>query len=121
MSANEKLRDIYDEIVDLGYLEDRREYDQEELQRSYQLTPIEADDLHWMIQRNFQEFNAVKLEDIPAEEFKEHFMEAQHNNWDGWDEEHIRLNFDRLLDDLKVAHLATREFGRRRILGKEED
>lgn len=99
------VRDLFDQIVQDNLLEDRREYSEGMLARMYSLSSTEAEDLYYLIQREFDPTLKDKLEDIPAEVFKEYFLEAQHGSWDGWDEEHIRLAFDRLLDDLRLYAL----------------
>jgi hypothetical protein len=96
------LRDLFDEIKNSHEFEDRREYQPEDLQRMYGLSLLEAGDLYYLIQREFDPTiqQNPSLDNIPAEVFKEYFLEAQHSNWDGWDDEHDRLTLDRVLDDL---------------------
>ncbi len=76
------IRSILDEDV----LEDRSEYDTDQLMTMYDLTLDETTDLsNWIkgymdLPVNFSKANPTVIQ--------EYFEEADHNDWDGWDERH---------------------------------
>lgn len=107
-----KVQAIFDEIVEAGLLEDRREYGDEDLQEMYSLTGQEAHDLLYLIQREFKtEFSprdGVNFDSLEAETVKEFIQEAVHGNLDGWENEHDRLVIQRFLDDMVVYCVASK-------------
>lgn len=54
MTKRSPTQKLFDQIVRLGLLEDRREYDIDDLQSTYRLTRVEAAELFVRIQREFQ-------------------------------------------------------------------
>lgn len=93
---------VYEDICRRGQLEDRREYDVEQLARMYAFTEIEATDLEQRIQRDF--LRAPQLSDISAEVFKEYVLESQHSNWEGFTDAQ-RIAIEAMLEDLRLyAH-----------------
>jgi hypothetical protein len=98
-----KLHDLVDEMDAAGMLEDRREYSPEDLQKAYRLTGEEAEDLHWLVQQQFelQKPTLPELGNIPAATVKSFLEEAVHSNFDGWDNEHDRVVLERFVADLQ--------------------
>jgi len=96
------VREIFEEIVDLQLLEDRREYSKEMLQQQNDLTTEEAEDLFFLIQREFDPTIAQYggLDEIPALTIKEYLQESIHGGWDGFPERD-QIGFVRLIDDIK--------------------
>lgn len=96
---------LFDEIRDKGQLEDRLEYDAEMLRNSYDLTEQEADDLHYLIQRqadpDMLELPDSKLaEKVDANALLEGINEAVHGGLDGWDNPHDCAVIIRFIDDM---------------------
>jgi hypothetical protein len=93
------LQDLLDVIIDEGNLDDRREYQPEDLAKMYQLTVAESEDLHYLIQRIFDP-SVQRIEDCSSEIVKEAIVESLHSSLDGWDNEHDRTVILRFVDDL---------------------
>lgn len=92
---------LYDEqIVDYNVLEDRREYDVDMLKTMYSLTDDEAQDLYYLIQRNFDQGLTVDVSKEPADRIKEYFVEAEHNDYEGWNG-HDKVVMLKVVDDLR--------------------
>lgn len=94
-----KLHDLLDEMEVNGVLDDRREYDASDLKLMYSLTDEEADDLFYLVQRQFDPDPAPSIDNIPADLIKEAIQEGFHSGWDCWTE-HEWLIISRYTDDL---------------------
>lgn len=114
-SVENKVQTTFDEICQQGLLEDRREYGDEDLQEMYGLSGQQAQDLHYLIQRQFDPVlhpegregrDVDPFKTCDAEKLKEGIEEALHGGLDGWESEHDRLTIERFVDDvLKYAML----------------
>lgn len=88
------VNELYIEMETNDLLEDRREYDQAQLQTSYpHLNPGEVTELYEMIQKNFvnsEELDAAVASIVqhPGMKVKrglvEYVAESQHSNWEGY-------------------------------------
>lgn len=97
--------DVLDEIETQGHLEDRREYETDQLKDMYDLTDQEAEDLHYLIRRQFDptyERPYDHLRKYPKEWVIEYIVESIHSSFDGWDEPHDRVVIERFLDDMML-------------------
>jgi hypothetical protein len=100
------VKDLYDEIEELGYLEDRREYSTEDYAKAYpHLSDQEVDDLKYLIDRNFDpgRVSAYKAEDrYDPRLVVTTITEALHQGLDGWTT-HEQCVIGRFLDDIMLA------------------
>ena len=102
--AKKTVRELFEEIVNLQLLEDRREYSKEQLQEQNALTTEEAEDLFFLIQREFDPTIAqYSLDEIPALTIKEYLQESIHGGWDGFPERD-QIGFVRLIDDIMLYY-----------------
>lgn len=99
------VKAIYDKMDEDELLEDRREYTQDDLKRSYNLTDQEADDLYYLIQRDFdpQRVASYGMEDrFDPKLVVTTITEALHQGLDGWSP-HEQCVIERFLDDIALA------------------
>lgn len=73
-------------IVDQDVLEDRREYTAEDLMNMYVLMPEEAAQLHSWIDEQFRTPPKMATDLARAYIFMQMVDEAEHQNFDGWDD-----------------------------------
>lgn len=99
MNLTPSVLALYNEIVQEDLLEDRREYDVQLLQTSYELGIGEAMELHELIQSNFVVKNETVEEDALFDALKtivahdgmqvkralvEYIAESEQGSWDGY-------------------------------------
>jgi hypothetical protein len=84
--TSRKLSHIVDEMFELNQIEDRREYDQEMLMRMYDLTEQEAEDLHYLVQRVFDQELQTGNDPthIPSWVHKEFYLESSELEFEGF-------------------------------------
>lgn len=95
-----KLHDIIDEMQESGVYEDRSEYAREDLQKGYDLTAQEADDLYRLIQADFDPDLQDGIGKYDPALIVEAIVEAEHGGFDGWATEHDRITCELFVKDL---------------------
>lgn len=84
-----KVYTIWNELLEQeSELEVRREDTAVDLWHRYDLSVEESVQLHALIQGLFRPGVTVH-DDIPAEVYKEYFMDSIHNNWEGFSQSEI--------------------------------
>jgi hypothetical protein len=100
------IQDIFDEFEELDLLEDRREYNAEDYQHAYGLTEQEAQDLKYLVQREFDpNIPQIALDEIPANIIKEYLDESENQGFEGFNE-HETIVILKLFDDMKRYYKA---------------
>lgn len=103
MEHKQPIHDIYLDMVTTGVLEDRTEYDWNDLREAYDLTDQETDDLlklvkdpdvgdvtNRCVEKRYEQTTgeAIKLIEKYADPTTaEYFVEGNHSGWDGWTQE----------------------------------
>jgi hypothetical protein len=88
-------------IIDADVIEDRREYDVQMLMSAYAMTFDEATDLYALIQAFFEPHANAVIEEMDAGIVREYLVEAEHSDWDGWDERH-KATLMLLIHDIRL-------------------
>lgn len=84
-----KVYTIWNQLLEQeSILEDRREYEVDQLVHMYELSKEEGVQLHALIQGLFRPGVTVH-DDIPEEVYKEYFMDSIYNNWEGFSQSEI--------------------------------
>jgi hypothetical protein len=97
-----KIQSIYNGIIKSNLLEDRQEYEIEDLMDCYQIDNESAKYLFDMINGNSIDINMVS-----SEELMEAMKESIHQGFDGWEENEIFI-IQKYIDDLIIAAIQSR-------------
>jgi len=113
MVDDRELFDLLDEMESTGVLEDRREYDPDQLAKMYQLDNVQADDLFALIQRRFDpsirihvQSRILPIEQMPAARVYEYLTEFEEGNTDGWSEHQV-ICIMQFIDDMRRYCIAS--------------
>ena len=93
--------ELVEQMEETGVLEDRREYDVEDLKKCYGLTDQEAADLHYLVQRTFDPDRKSAYECDPTR-LGITIRESLHQGLDGWSS-HEQVIIEKYLDDIALA------------------
>ena len=121
--TTESLYAILEEMEEAGVLEDRKEYSVEDLMVSNNLDTQAAEDLHYLIQRQFDPSfpKDPTPSHIPSWIHKEYYLEAQHSSFEGFTE-HETVVIQKYYDDMcRYYQFALKDTNRDPLTGRKSN